>query len=121
MGTIFTIYFNDDGEKNEYCIPGRLVRANGGIIGFILYEKCTLIISCPNGIRTRYEFPRGVVLLIRHGQWIQPMQELAQTIDEVQLNRGGWQKRPYKISSQFSGLLYSHNKNTISTNLSILS
>ena len=102
-------------------IPGRLVRANSGILGFILYNKCTMIISCPNGIRTRYEFPRGVVLLIRHGQWIQPMQELAQTIDEVQLNRGGWQKRPYKISSQFSGLLYSHNKNTISTNLSILS
>jgi len=102
-------------------IPGRLVRANSGILGFLLYNKCTMIISCPNGIRTRYEFPRGVVLLIRHGQWIQPMQELAQTIDEVQLNRGGWQKRPYKISSQFSGLLYSHNKNTISTNLSILS
>ena len=102
-------------------IPGRLVRANSGILGFLLYNKCTMLISCPNGIRTRYEFPRGVVLLIRHGQWIQPMQELAQTIDEVQLNRGGWQKRPYKISSQFSGLLYSHNKNTISTNLSILS
>ena len=102
-------------------IPGRLVRANSGILGFLLYNKCTMIISCPNGVRTRYEFPRGVVLLIRHGQWIQPMQELAQTIDEVQLNRGGWQKRPYKISSQFSGLLYSHNKNTISTNLSILS
>ena len=102
-------------------IPGRLVRANSGILGFLLYNKCTMLISCPNGIRTRYEFPRGVVLFIRHGQWIQPMQELAQTIDEVQLNRGGWQKRPYKISSQFSGLLYSHNKNTISTNLSILS
>tara|TARA_B100000900_G_scaffold312894_1_gene271733 strand:- start:17790 stop:20264 length:2475 start_codon:yes stop_codon:yes gene_type:complete len=102
-------------------IPGRLVRANGGIIGFILYEKCPLIISCPNGTRTSYEFPRGVILLIRHGQWIHPMQELAQTIDEVQLNRIGWQKRPYRISSQFSGLLYSRNKNNTTRNLWILS
>ena len=64
---------------------GRLIRANGGMIGFFLYQNCNLLIVRPQGKRLRYEFPAGVILLIRHGQWVQPMQELAETSDDEQL------------------------------------
>ena len=85
---------------------GRLIRANGGMIGFFLYQNCNLLIVRPQGKRLRYEFPAGVILLIRHGQWVQPMQELAETSDDEQLNRANWLKKPYQISSQLGGNLY---------------
>nr|YP_009646388.1 beta'' subunit of RNA polymerase [Chloroparvula japonica]QBX98146.1 beta'' subunit of RNA polymerase [Chloroparvula japonica] len=96
-------------------VKGRLVRSEGGMIGFFLYQDCNLLISRPNGKRLRYQFPQGVILLIRHGEWIQPMQELAQTTEDEQLNRANWLKKPYQISSQLGGSLYFVGQPNVST------
>ena len=100
---------------------GRLIRSDGGMIGFYLYESCTLLICRQKNTRIRYTFPPNTILFTRHGQWIYPMQDLAQLVDDAQLSRTNWQQNQYLVGTLFSGFLYEKTKQKTNKGLWVLS